>query len=274
MRLTTRMLLLMLCAAAAGGCGTMRAVGSRLFHGRRCNECTTCESTPMGVPIMMPQTVLPPGVVIDGAGTPIVTGAPVIAAPPAVVNKLPAEEVVEPEVEEEEPALPPVIHPTPPPRQSQSAKPAETEPTPPPTALKSAPPTPEPAPPPPARPGGLTLNVTSDKAILAVGDEVVFDLVLRNQGGSPIESVEFSATLSDNLRPKRVTPERTGTIRGNTVTFNPVTNFTPMSLSYQIVAEAIATNGQSGRITIEAKSPILTAGPLKQESVVRITPKK
>jgi hypothetical protein len=44
-----------------------------------------------------------------------------------------------------------------------------------------------------------------------------------------------------------------------------------MTLNYRVVAEATAGMPES-RMTLEVTSPILTSGPIKRETVVRITP--
>lgn len=183
------------------------------------------------------------------------------AAPSKSVNELPK----------------PVLKPAPatPKLETPAASPALPKATmPKPAAPKLAPPPsiepPKPATP-KAKPGSLTVDVTSVKDAAAVGDDVVYEVVIQNQGESPIESVEMTATLSENLKVTAVTPAATAEFKDNTVTFKPIKNFMPMQLKYTITAKAERANGGSGRITVEVKSDTLGDAPLKDEAVTPIT---
>jgi uncharacterized repeat protein (TIGR01451 family) len=108
-------------------------------------------------------------------------------------------------------------------------------------------------------------------SVAMVGQEVAFDVSLSNSGGTVIDSVDLAVTFSEGLSPKSVTPEGVARIEGQRIIFDQVRRFAPMTLNYRIVAEATAGMPES-RMTLEVKSPILTAGAIKRETVVRITP--
>lgn len=248
---------------AAAGCGTMRSLGQRLFHRGDC-DCVTSASVPVGEPVLLPGTMLPPGVVIPAPGAVPVT------PPPGTVMK-----VVPSETGDDEPAdsapLPPVQHPAPPPRRAEPkseplAKPEPTVPKPPPLA--------PPPPPTEARPAGITIGITNDKPLASPGDIVLFTVSARNQGLGAISTLDLTATLSENLAPQRVLPEGSGTIEGRTVVLKTLRDLAGgTSRSFQIETRVLAGSMRSARVTIEAKSPILTAGPVKQESAIVLTPK-
>lgn len=121
------------------------------------------------------------------------------------------------------------------------------------------------------RPAGINVDVKSSMSVAMVGQDVVFEVTLGNTGGASIDSVDMTATLSDGLRPISVSPEGVARIDGQRVIFEQVRSFAPMTLSYRITAEATAGMPES-RLTLEVKSPILSSGPIKRETVVRITP--
>lgn len=244
-------------ALASNGCcalqsfnQSVRGAFNRMIHPNRC-----CETTG--------ETVVGTSGVVSGD----------------VVESAPAE--TEPQITGEQPDLSkqettvnsprraePGEAPKPPPRR----QPADTLPEPKkPLAADDDLPKLSPAPKP--KPAGLSLKVASAKGIIALGQEVKFDVLLENNGGSAVDSVAMKAILSPNLKVKSVTPAGSATIDGNTVTFNTLKNLAPMQLKYQIVAEAAKLDGQVGKITLEANSAILESGPLKQEAITRITEK-
>lgn len=121
------------------------------------------------------------------------------------------------------------------------------------------------------KPGSLSLDVRAKDAVVAVGKDIVFEILVENTGEQAIASAAITATFSSNLRPRLIDPENSGTVAGNKIVFAPITNFAPMPMRFRVTAEAATANGGKGRITVEVASPILTAGPLKQEAVVQIT---
>lgn len=265
------------------GCSGIRSLGQRLFH-RHCAVCSTCATT------------VDDGGLVMASGEPIeiVSDAPIIgteaAKPVVTVPPIAAPPIAAPPTSE--PALPPVQHPAPPPRKVEAPRvdaptatlaPLPTAPTLPPPAIVTTPPPPALAesrkasdPPeltlPPA-PGALSLKVDANKGIAQIGDDLNCDIVLTNQGGSPIESVNLVATLSRDLRVRSVSPEGTATIEGQKVTFKPIKNFTPMPLTFRIQVDVSSASAENAVITVEATSSILSAGPLKQQVSIRLNPK-
>lgn len=174
----------------------------------------------------------------------------------------------------------PVVHPSPPPRRARSAKAPSTLPE----ELKEpqlpvAPPTvvqPSEMPKPPVqepekRPGGLTINVTSTPGVANIGDEVRFEIRVRNQGEAPIELVELTATLSDNLQGKVIRPDGAGKFDGQKIVFEPIKPLTPMELKFEVSAVVSKIDGGNAKISVEAQSPILESGPLKNDATVSIS---
>lgn len=118
-------------------------------------------------------------------------------------------------------------------------------------------------------PAGLNVDLKSSVASAMAGQEVTFEITLANMGGTPIESIDMAATLT-GLRAKSVSPDGVARIDGNRVAFDAIKSFAPMTLTYKIIAEVLP--GQTeGRVSIEVKSPILKAGPLTEEAVIRVT---
>lgn len=120
--------------------------------------------------------------------------------------------------------------------------------------------------------GSLTLSVEADKGVAAEGDVVQFEIGIRNQGSGAIPQVNMQAVLSDNVTIEYVLPANSAKISGNTVTFDSISNFQPMELEYTIGVKIRDMASENARITVEAKSPILRSGPLKEEAIVRLPP--
>jgi hypothetical protein len=165
----------------------------------------------------------------------------------------------------------PKLEPTPPPRKTQP----EVPPTPSLKPTPKEPPTTELVPKKPAlpdkpdlKPGALRLNVEGSKASIAVGEELEYTIVIENTGDAIIASVELAIKFSSQLQPLKLREESAGKIQGNTVALAPIANFKPMPLTFHITAKGVEAG--SGRVTVEAKSPILTAGPLTQQVATRI----
>jgi hypothetical protein len=164
------------------------------------------------------------------------------------------------------------------------AIPAETPPSPPVEARREvrvekqpeAPPRPpaiEPLPMPPqaAKPAAINVDLNTSVAVAMAGQDVAIDLTIENSGGQAIESADVTVQFSPGLKPKSVSPDGVARIEGQRVVFAQLRNFAPMSMTYKIVAEAVA-GASEGRVTVQIVSPILPMGPLTQEAVVKINP--
>jgi uncharacterized repeat protein (TIGR01451 family) len=210
--------------------------------------CTTCQKTPE---LVMGDESADDGAIVEGSpfdgeqiveGTePLMLPAPDGSEPAYSVNPTPEEQPVKPEATKPE----------------QPTKPIEVAPPGPRTTV--------------AKPSALNLDVRSSVPTATAGQEVSFDIVLANVGGSSVESIEVVATLADGLRPKSVSPNGVSRIEGQRIIFDSIKSLAPMTLSYTIVAEALPGMAES-KLTVEVSSPILTSGPIKQERVVRINP--
>ncbi|QDU62073.1 hypothetical protein Pan216_29390 [Planctomycetes bacterium Pan216] len=121
------------------------------------------------------------------------------------------------------------------------------------------------------RKGSLALRVSSDPGLVAVGEEITFELTLLNEGNAPIERVDLAARVSENVDITSIKPAKTGTSQGGLVTFEPITNLMPtsMPLRYQIVGKALRPG--AARISVEAGSSVLSSGPLTREAATQVT---
>lgn len=233
--------------ASTLGCGAVRGLACRICH-RNDNQCEPCA---MNVSYS-------PGEIVD-VGEPVIIGTtPLMPAPGVIVTPAPAQ--------------PMMVTPIPPPAQSMKPVPEEAD-----TELTPMPPVPPrldappslPSPQAAAKPGALSLKVNSSKGVAAVGDEVTFELKLENTGGSPVSQVRMRANFSGNLKPTSVSPDGTAAIEGNSVVFQTINPFMPMTMSYQITAEVIE-DGDTGKVSVEVESPILMGTPLREEVTTRI----
>lgn len=247
------------------------------------------QSAPLPGPgVVVPAPAPAPG--IPAEAPPAGSWVPAPSAPtppPQVLQPAPSQKPVSPPQEQASLTLPPptyhvqapVVHPSPPPRRARVSPPATTpEPVQEPVQqpVVEAPPktiqTPKPPVPtqPEAKPGALTMNVSCSPSVAKLGEEVRFEISIRNQGETAIEQVEISAVLSDNLQGKVIQPEGTGRFDGQKVVFEPIKPLTPMELKYTLSAVVTKLDGGNGKLTVEAKSPILMSGPLKNEASVTI----
>lgn len=244
-------------------------IGCRGFGRGRHASCESCE---MGDGIVMDGEYVdggdcticgkPP---LIGGGT-IIEGAPILESSPGaliVPGQMPGEvlESVPPEA-----PMPPVAPQEP--KKSVKVEKPESLPMPMPMPMPEAPPVPEIA---PAKPAAINVQLKSSVGVATAGQEITFDVTIENTGSKPIESADIVATLSAGLKPISVSPEGVARIEGQKIVFEPLRSFQPMSVTYKIVAEAVPSNTE-GKLGIRITSPILTAGPLEQETVVRITP--
>lgn len=263
-------------AVSMTGCGSLRSLGQRIFHPKRCTSCVSSE--PIVTPLVVPGAMVVPGAAPIVAQPPMVIqpGQAIPTPPPPQVSHKPSDEQNYPPETEETPKeeanepLPPIQHPAP--KVAEPESPAPRLEPPPPAPTRPMAPTPAP-PPTDARPSGLSVNVSLDKGVVAIGDTVNVDVTVRNQGTSPIEWVEMSATLSPSLRPKAVTPEGTATIQGSVINFRAIKPLQTISLTFRVACEVVSGEGSNGRVALEVRSSALSAGPLKQEAAARITPR-
>jgi hypothetical protein len=248
-------------------------VGCRGFSFRH-HGCSTCGSS-VGAPFVVSDSI-----VSDGHSYVADTGCTTCQKSFSSPAESYAEEADEPLMAD---ASEPLMLPTDMPQQSFSVKPTPDEqplrpeantpepvkplPVEKPPAIPTTPPTTSATP----RPAGINVDVRSSMSVAMVGQEVAFDVAISNAGGSSIDSVDLAVIFSDGLRPKSVSPEGVARIEGQRVIFDQVRRFAPMTLNYRVVAEATAGMPES-RMTLEVTSPILTSGPIKRETVVRITP--
>lgn len=213
---------------------TVFAAGCGLLPGRKCRPCApvrTCESEAMHV-VSEADAVIIEDVRPDDYGPHVAPDVHFEPAPTA-----------------------------PPPRQKRSAEP-------PPPGLR-VPPKPQAAT--TTAPGALTIDVTANRTVAAAGQDVTFELIVENQGKSPIGRVELTATVGSNLKVKSVKPAGSAKVVDNQVAFEPILNFMPMPMKFQVTAGILRADGGTARISIEVKSPILKEGPLKKDMVVRIS---
>lgn len=162
----------------------------------------------------------------------------------------------------------PAETPTPPPVEARREVRVEKQPQP-----QPAPPSIEPLPMPPqaAKPAAINVDLNTSVAVAMAGQDVTIELTLENSGGQAIESADVTVQFSPGLKPKSVSPDGVARIEGQRVVFAQLRNFAPMSMTYKIVAEAVA-GASEGKATVQITSPILPMGPLTQEAVVKITP--
>lgn len=231
------------------GCGAVRGVACRICH--RPNKCD-CDAAPpcaMNVSYSPDNVIIPQGTFIQAMPVAPPPGMIFQAPPPGAVPITPPAQSMKPVPDDVDSELMPM--PT-------SPSPSLTPPPPAPAQTKSA------------KPGGLTLQVGGSKGIAAVGEELVYEIRLENQGESPIDEVKMTARFSDNLRPKSVSPEGSGDIVGNRVDFKAIRPLTPMAITYQVTAEVLM-DGDTGKVDVEVTSPILGANPLREEIITRVT---
>lgn len=124
------------------------------------------------------------------------------------------------------------------------------------------------------RPASLRVKVSTSMVVTSIGDRVTFDIVVENQGGMTISNVDLQATFNDNLKPLDTDPIGAGTILRNTVAFPAIKNLGNTPQRFKVRAEVLKQDGGVGLVTVEALSPILTAGPLRDQATVRILPKE
>jgi hypothetical protein len=121
------------------------------------------------------------------------------------------------------------------------------------------------------KPAAIDVDLKSSMSISMVGQDVVFEVSVANPGGSAIDSVDLVMNFSEGLRPKGISPEGVARVEGQRVVFEPIRSFAPMTLTYRVTAQAMDGMPEA-RASVEVTSPILTSGPIKRETVVRITP--
>ena len=215
--------------------------------------CVECDSFSAKAPIAFSGGVVVEEGVIDGA--PVIELDPTIACdlePAPVENFVPV------------PTEPPLLlAPTPPPRRPRTS-PRESDQTPKGSEARKEPGVPR---------AGLDIDVEGNPAIAAPGSTIRYKITVQNRGAEAIARVELSATLSENLVVLDVEPKGVADFEKTTVTFKPITPFTAgLPLTFTITARVLETAKQEARISVQATSPILTAGPYKQESVTPIEP--
>lgn len=182
-------------------------------------------------------------------------------SPPPEVKKLP-EQIQAPTPKNSEP-IPPIRKPldSPPVQQLPKAAPVQADTPRPPVRNADL------------RPASLRVKVSTSMVVTNIGDRVTFEIVVENQGGMAISNVDLQATLNDNLKPLDAEPMGSARIDRNTVTFTPIKNLGATPQRFKVRAEVVKQDGGVGLATIEALSPILTAGPLRDQASVRILPK-
>lgn len=124
------------------------------------------------------------------------------------------------------------------------------------------------------RPASLRVKVSTSMVVTSVGDRVTFDIVVENQGGMSISNVDLQVILNENLKPLDSEPMNAGRIDRNTVNFGSIKNLGSTPQRFKVRAEVVKQDGGVGLITVEALSPILTSGPLRDQATVRILPKE
>lgn len=246
-------------------------MGCRAFR-NHFSSCSTCSASPVSYsePVVVSDQIVSDGFVSDGfvgvepgcttcqkslsiGDGPVTVESPTLLDDTSLYLPTPESTSSYSVAPEEQPIKPE------PAKAEEPKQPVPTEPSPtPPPVTKSS------------KPGAINVDLRSSMSVAMVGQEVTFDVTLANAGGMSIDEVELSATFSEGLRPKSVTPAGVARIEGQRVIFDQIRQFTPMTLTYRIVAEAISGMPES-RLTIEVASPVLTAGPIKKDTVVRIT---
>jgi uncharacterized repeat protein (TIGR01451 family) len=103
----------------------------------------------------------------------------------------------------------------------------------------------------------LLLEAVDEADPVRVGNEVVYDIKVTNQGSGPDRNIKVIATLPDGEQFVRANGATQGNIDGQTLTFAPVPTLAPKeSVTWKVVAKAV--RGADVRFKVTATSDSLT----------------
>lgn len=98
-----------------------------------------------------------------------------------------------------------------------------------------------------------------------VGDRTTYEIRLGNQGSAPDTNVSMQIELSSELKPVQASGSTSGMIRGNTVTFEPISEFDAKGEArYRVVAEGVRAG--SGKMRIRLSSDTVRSPIIEEES--------
>lgn len=116
----------------------------------------------------------------------------------------------------------------------------------------------------------LLLYVVDNQGTIPVGEEVIYEISVKNQGEAPDQDVQITAQLPQGVQFVRAEGETQGQVEGGTITFNPVEQLGPdETASWQIRVRA--QNPGAVRLRVELSSRQLDE-PVREEEPTRLVP--